>query len=235
MAPGGGLTPAKVATALRYLAKRAGDAEKGSEEAAKDRGTHIHPCDFVLPCMLRGRRERGRQREAGRAKRPGCLFVHALGGRVRGGGEGFLMIIIPLNACFFHFFTFSFCLSRSFCVCVCVSGAFVSARDTSQPGSVMHFSVHRDSSTVSSCMLDLDAPPRINATCSFLSSPSSALRLTLPSLLVGRFLFRAEQLLLWPGCETPSTPTWPCRRRAARLTDTCTSRSAPRSWTSRRR
>lgn len=33
-----GLTPAKVATALRYLAKRVGDAEKGTEEAAKDRG-----------------------------------------------------------------------------------------------------------------------------------------------------------------------------------------------------
>lgn len=35
---GRGLAPAKVATALQYLAKRAGEAEKGSEEAAKFRG-----------------------------------------------------------------------------------------------------------------------------------------------------------------------------------------------------
>lgn len=32
------MSPGKVAEALRYLAKRAGDAEKGVDEAARERG-----------------------------------------------------------------------------------------------------------------------------------------------------------------------------------------------------
>lgn len=46
---GNGVSPGKVAEALRYLARRVGDAEKGKEAVARERGTstRISP-DFCV-------------------------------------------------------------------------------------------------------------------------------------------------------------------------------------------